>query len=580
MVTGYGVNLFSEVFRLSPPTAESIVFDIAIILIVSAILAFIAKVLRQPLIPAYVVTGLLIGPLVLGFVKNIELIYSLSEIGIAFLLFTAGLEISLKKIKEANLKKILFVGVIQVCLVFAIGLTTVSLFNLTLLQASYIGIVLAFGSTMVVIKLLADKGELVTLHGRLILGILLLQDLFAIIAIILFMSGGFAITPILAAFIKLILIVGIALFLQKFVLNSLFRFAARSTELLFLASLAVLFLFIILTYLTDLSIVIGAFLAGVILANSDFKPELESRISPLRDFFSILFFVALGMQIVFVGLAERLGLFLFLIAVAMLIKPILTILLLRITGYHPKTSFLTGFSLAQLSEFSLIIGMIGLSMGVLDISIFSTIVLATITTMALTPYLIKFKNSAYVLLRKPMNAFKFFPVKENLEYVNKNKKTILLVGAHRMGSVLLKRLEKIKDKLLVIDYNPEIINALMKKKISCIYGDLGSPELLENRDMNNFKLIISTIPDHDDNIKLLRKIKARIDVQRKTKVILTSSRISEAIDLYERGADYVVLPKVLSGEKLIDLLGDKKSDLKRLRKMHLRQLKRIHRVLY
>ncbi|MBU1008407.1 cation:proton antiporter [Candidatus Dependentiae bacterium] len=270
------------------PPAETIIFDIALILILCAVFAFIAKVLRQPLIPAYVLAGLIIGPLVLGFADNMEMILAFSEIGIAFLLFTAGLEIAFSKIKEANLKKIVLIGFFQVLIIVGVVFLLRDFLGLSVLQASYIGIIMAFGSTMVDIKLLADSGEIVTLHGRLVLGILLFQDLVAIIAIVIFTTGGFTTSLIMFSIGKLFLLILIAMFLQNFVLNKLFRFAAKSTELLFLASLGVLFLFIILAYVSEISIVIGAFIAGVSLANSPFKIELESRIIPLRDFFAIL----------------------------------------------------------------------------------------------------------------------------------------------------------------------------------------------------------------------------------------------------------------------------------------------------
>lgn len=559
------------------PTSETIIFDIAIILIISAMLAFIAKMLRQPLIPAYVLTGLIIGPLVLGFIKNLDLIYAFSEIGIAFLLFTAGLEISFRKIKEANLKKIALVGLLQVGIIFGVVFFLADFLSLSCLQAAYIGIILAFGSTMVDIKLLSDKGELVTLHGRLVLGILLLQDLIAIIAIVVFTTGGFAITSLVIAFAKLIMILIAAVILQKYVLHKLFRFAARSNELLLLSSLAVLFFFIILAYVFELSIVIGAFIAGVSLANSPFKMELGSRISPLRDFFAILFFVALGMQIVFSGIGERLILLGALIAGAFFIKPFVTLVLLRLTGYQPRTSFLTAISLAQLSEFSLIIGFIGYGLGVLDTGLLSTIILATIITMSITPYFIDFKKGLYKLFKSPIAILKFLPIKDDLEYVKKRDREVLLVGLHRLGGAFMKELLEKKSELLVVDYNPEIINTLRKKKISCIYGDITSPELLDKIDIKKLKLVISTIPDYEDSLHLLKKIK---EVNRDVKVIMTGSRISETLSLYKKGADYIVTPKIIAGQELVNLIHKKDFNLKRAKRKHLKHLNGIHKLLY
>jgi Kef-type K+ transport system membrane component KefB len=561
----------------SLPASEVIIFDIAVILILSAMFAFIARIFKQPLIPAYVFTGLVLGPLVFGVVKNMDLIGAFSEIGIAFLLFGAGLEISFRKIREANLKKIALIGVLQVGIIFAVSLLLANFLGLTALQAAYIGIILAFGSTMVDIKLLADQNELVTLHGRLVLGILLLQDLVAIIAIVFFTSGGFAVAPLTVAFIKLGLILLTAFLLQRFVLNRLFRFAAQSNEFLFLCSLAVLFFFIILAYISELSIVIGAFIAGVSLANSPFKLELESRISPLRDFFAILFFVALGMQLVFSGLRESLLLFGVLLLGAFLIKPIVTFILLRITGYQPRTSFLTATCLAQLSEFSLIIGGIGMMTGVLDEALFSTVILATIITMSVTPYLIKYKGGLYRFFRYPIRSLGFLPVREVLAYADNKNKEILLIGSHRMGGALMEELLEKKDKLLVVDYNPEVIGILMKKKVSCVYGDVCSPEMLDKIDLKKLKLVISTIPDYEQTRFLIRKIK---NTSPKAKIIVVGSRISETLKLYQAGADYVVTPKILAGQELAGVIHGNRPNLKKAKKKHLAHLREIHRLLY
>ena len=575
LVTGTFSEIGNQISHLH--AAELIIFEIGIILIISAVFAFIAKMLKQPLIPAYVLTGLLIGPLALGLLKNMDLISAFSEIGIAFLLFVAGLEISFKKIKEANLKKIAIIGLFQVAIIFGVAVLLSGWLDLSTLQAAYIGIILAFGSTMVDIKLLSDKGELVTLHGRLVLGILLFQDLVAIIAIAIFTTGGFAILPIAVSFAKLLGMVAGAIILQKFVLGRLFKFAAKSAELLFLSSLAVLFLFIITSYFLELSIVIGAFIAGVSLANSPFKLELESRISPLRDFFAILFFVALGIQIVFTGIGERLLLLGALLVGAMIIKPIITLVLLRITGYQAKTSFMTSISLAQLSEFSLIIGMLGVSVGVLDMPIFSTIILATIITMSVTPYFIEYKEKMYKIFKHPIRILNYLPIKETSGYNSKGKSEILLIGAHRSGSVLLKKFIRDKEKLLVLDHNPEVINKLIDNKISCVYGDLNSPEIFNKINLNDLKLVVSTVPNYKENLRLIKVSK---EVSPRTKVVVTGSRISETLDLYSAGADYVITPKILAGEEISGMIKSRKQDFKKLKREHLKKLNEIHKLLY
>lgn len=576
LITGVGNEINEQVVHLS--ISEAIIFDIAVILVVSAVLAFIARMLKQPFIPAYVLSGIILGPLVLGFVQNRELIAAFSEIGIVFLLFVAGLEISFNKIKEANIGKIVLIGLLRVFIIFVVCFFLSSFLALTPLQSAYIGIILAFSSTMVDVKLLADRGELVTLHGRITLGILLLQDLVAIAAIVFFRAGAFKLTILTVAFAKLVAVVLAALFLNRFILRRLFKFAARSMELLFLSSLAVLFFFIILSYLFGILIIIGAFIAGVSLANSQFKTELESRISPFRDLFAILFFVALGMQIAFTGVGEMIGLFVLLLFGALIFKPFLTFLLLRATGYKDKTSFLTAISLAQLSEFSLIIGALGVSLGVISTPMFSTIILATIITMGITPYFISYKDKFYKLFEYPISLFNFLPVREKSEHKAIDKKEILLIGSHRTGGVLLEKLLKDKEKLLVVDHNPEIINNLIKKDISCIYGDILSPELIHKILDKNFKLVISTIPGFEENLHLLSLIKRE---KPHTKVIVMGARISETMRLYSKGADYVITPKILAGEELSKFIGPKKEGrLKRAKEIHIRHLDKIHRTLY
>ena len=575
-VTGFMESVSNHIAEM--PASEAILFGIASLLIISAIFAFIAKLLKQPLIPAYVIAGLIAGPLCFGLITSSDLIFAFLEIGIVFLLFTAGLEISFRKIREANITRILTVGTIQVASIFAIVYFTRGLFGLSTVQSIYLGIILAFSSTMVDIKLLADKGQLVTLHGRLVLGILLLQDLVAIVAIALLTTGELSIVPVVLTFAKLAMIILIAVLLQSFILDRLFRYAARSTELLFITSLGVLFSFIILSYLSEISIAIGAFIAGVSLANSSFKTELESRISPVKDFFSILFFVALGMQIIFVGLEDHLGLLVFLVVGALMIKPIILFVLLRAGAYQARTSFQTSIILGQLSEFSLILGIIGLSTGALDESLLSTIILATVITMSLTPYLIDKKDDLYKVFRKQTRLLRFLPERRVLEYQHKGAKTVLLIGAHRKGSAIIKELEQDQKRLIVIDHNPELMKIFADKKITCIYGDILSPEIFEKIKIKKLKLVVCTLPGFEENTRVLEKIK---NENPNSKVIVTGNRISETLELYKRGADLVITPKIIAGQELVKTIhGGSKTKLKQAKKKHLEYLNDIHNVLY
>jgi hypothetical protein len=362
--------------------------------------------------------------------------------------------------------------------------------------------------------------------------------------------------------------------------NPVFRKAAKSPELLLLVSISFLFLFAIGSFVADLSLIIGAFFAGVALANSDYKIEIEGKISPIRDFFAVIFFVALGMRLNLIS-GEFLILLMILLGLVLIFKPLILMFLIRILGYKKRTSFLTGNTLAQTSEFSLIIVTLGLSLGHISQGLFSTLILLTIITMSLTTYWVGYEKRFFNLFSWPLNILnKFHTKKENLEYSSKNGKRVILFGCHKMGSLFLKEFEDMKKEIIVIDYNPEIINSLIKKKIPCIYGDFINGEVIERVNVKNSETIISTIPDLEDNLLLIKKVRAVSNAP----VFVVANRIDDAIELYKAGANYVILPQVIGGQKgsaiIKKLRGGKKSILSDMKKEHIKYLKSIHRILY
>jgi len=564
-------------FMASVPKDLVVLVEIGIMIIIAAFFAFLVRLFKQPLIPAYIFTGILIGPLFFGLISDIHLITSLSEIGVAFLIFTAGLEIKFKKLKEVG-KAASIGGTLQIAILFFAAFLISLWLGFTGKAPLYIGLVIAFSSTMVVIKLLSDKREINSLHGRLVLGILLIQDIAAIIALTL-LTSDFTMNSILVSLAKAGMFVIIAFFLTK-IINPIFRSAAKSPELLLLVSMAVLFAFSIGAFFAKLSLIIGAFFAGITLANSDYKTEIQGKIIPLRDFFAVIFFVALGMQLQLIS-REFALLLLILLGLAIIVKPLIIMFLIRIFGYKKRTSFLTGNALAQTSEFSLIIATLGFGLGHITQGLFSVLVLLTILTMSFTTYLIGYEKTLFRWFSWPLNIFnKLGSRKENLEYLEKNKKRVIIFGCHRMGSLFLKEFEDKKKEPLIIDYNPEIIKSLIKKKIPCLYGDFMNEEVLEKAEFRKAEIIISTIPDLEDNLLLIKKAKK---LNAKAMVFVTARRISEALKLYDKGADYVILPQIISGQKgfeLIQKMEKEKGELKQLKLQHIKFLNSIHRILY
>jgi Kef-type K+ transport system membrane component KefB len=564
-------------FISNVPSELVVMVEIGVMIIIATVFAFLIKLFKQPLIPAYIFTGILIGPLFLKLIENQHLILSLSEIGVAFLIFTAGLEIKFKKLKEVGTAASIG-GTLQIVLLFLIGFLVAMGLGFLGKAPVYIGLVVAFSSTMVVFKLLADKRELNSLHGRIIIGILLVQDIAAIIALTI-LSSDLSFISISIALAKALGFAVFAVLLAK-VINPVFRKAAKTPELLLLVAISLLFLFSIGAFMASLSLIIGAFFAGVALANSDYKTEIEGRITPLRDFFAVIFFVALGMQLQLISKQFTI-LLLTLLAVVIIFKPLIIMFLVRIFGYKKRTSFLTGNALAQTSEFSLIIVTLGLGLGHITQGLFSTLVLLTIITMSLTTYWINYEKRFANWFSWPLNIFnKLKSKKENLEYSGKDGKKIILFGCHRMGSLFLKEFEKRKDDLIVVDYNPEIIKSLIDKKVPCIYGDFMNSEVIEKTGLKSAEIIISTIADEEDNLYLIKKAKK---LNPEVLIFVVARRISEALKLYESGADYVIIPQIIGGQMGFHIIEQIKKDkglIKDYRKKHKKYLESIHKILY
>jgi len=580
VINNYFPNGFSSItdnfLVLLQNLPQNILFDIGLVLIFAAIVAYVAKMIKQPLIPAYIVAGIILGPLGLSVIHDIEIINVIAEIGIIFLLFIVGVQMNLKKLKSLGVTAVV-VGTLQVGLTFVAGyFISLHWLGFDPTNSMYAGLILAFSSTMIVIKLVSDERELDTLHGRIIIGILFLQDIFVIIAltVLLGASDGFSFGLLGVIALKFIALILVVYLLSRFVVHRAFRFAAKSQELLFLTSLAICFFFVLLAYLFGFSIAIGAFFAGISIANLPYNLNIVGRISPLKDFFATIFFVGLGLQL---GVGTfgtiMIPLFVFMLVV-LLLKPLIIMIILSIMGYDKRNSFASAISLAQVSEFSLI-----LVMSLSDISevLFTTTILAAIISIGLTSYFIKFQVKIYTFLSPVLSIFEKLAIKKrNITKSTRQRKKIVLFGYHRIGVIFLKALKKMKRNVLVIDFNPEAIETLVKQKYSAMYGDMANPEILKRIDFKHAKVIISTNPKEKDNIVLLEHLK---EVKSKALTFITADDLDVALTLYDEGADYVILPHMMSGESVSMLLekyiNDRKALLK-IKRDHLQHLLEIN----
>jgi Kef-type K+ transport system membrane component KefB len=556
----------------------NIFFEIGVMIVAATVLAYIIRLLKQPMILAYIIAGVLIGPAVVGLIDNSETIATLSEMGIAFLLFIVGLEIDFKRLRDTGVTAAI-VGAGQVVVTLIVSYGAATLLGFGSVAALYIAIALTFSSTMIVVKLYADKRQLDTLHGRVVLGVLLVQDVIAIVILALLPN----LTHPTASLVGLSLIKGAAIFVlawisTKHILPIVFNYAAKSRELLFLAAVSWCFLFAGITYILGYSVAIGAFLAGISLASTSYNVEIISRVKSLRDFFSTIFFVSLGMMLVFEGAFALNHMLLLIAALSLLVivgNPIIVIVLMSLLGHKKRTSFLTGLAIAQISEFSLIVVALGMALGHISTEVFALITAIAAVTITVTTYLIKYDNYLYGKFARYLDVFERLGVKkEHLEYgIMAKKYRVILCGYNRIGYSILRKLTEMEKSVLVVDFNPELIRRLIKERIPCLYGDIGDVELVERLNLKDVELLISTIPTIKDNILLIKKTKA---ANEKAVAIVTANQVEEALRLYEAGADYVVLPHFLGGEHVALLLDHFASDWRNLLVTRMRHIQELH----
>lgn len=549
-------------------------FYLSLVLVVASIIAYFTKLIKQPLIIAYIFTGVILSQFLVQS-TSIETIRFFSEIGVTFLLFLVGIELGFKDIKHVG-KASLITGIGQIIFTFLIGYIIIKYFlNFSTLHSIYISIALTFSSTIIIVKLLSEKQDLQSLYGRISIGFLLVQDFIAIIILVfLAVIQQETSVPIIifSTIAKALLFFFFVFIFTKYVLTNLFNKIAKSTELLFLSSITLPFLFVIISRYLGFSIEIGAFLAGLSLANLPYKSEITNKVKPLRNFFITLFFVILGTQ--FMVKFTNIIIPAIILSLFVLVgNPLIVATLMGFLGYKKRTSFYAGLTVAQISEFSLIIAFLGLKLGHVTEEVVSLITLVGIITITTSVYMIHHNNKLYKFLEPYLDIFEKDLTLEDIYQIDeKFSKHTIIFGCHRLGYNIVEMLKSLKKKIIVVDIDPVIIERLTRNNIKAIYGDLSDLDILDKLNLKEAEFIISTIPDKEDNIMLVKKAKS---LNKNTKVILTAQQSEEAFELYKAGADYVILPYTLSGERVADIVRiaiKDKNILNEIRSSHIRTI--------
>ncbi len=523
------------------------VLELGIIIGIAAVLALVARLVKQPPLVAYLLTGILIGPLAFNLLKSTDLIQTFAHIGIALLLFIIGLSLDFKVFKEVGVVASI-TGIIEIVIVSGISFLIAIGFGLGYAPALYISVALAFSSAVVVVKSISDKKESDTLHGKIALGIIIIEHVIAAFFLMIMPSQSGSISAILMQIGKALLLTVALFFVARVLIYRIFSMSARNHEILFLLSISWALLIAMLFDAFGFSLEIGALLAGMALAQSPYSVEMTGKLKGLRDFFVVLFFVFFGSQLASSISPQIIKQVIIFSVLILLGKPLIIMSCMKIFGgYTKKTNFFTAISLAQISEISLIIALVGFNQGVLSTELMSMIILIALTTIILSSYSIHYSPSLFRRLSKYLNIFN--GNRKEISNMEKKNYEIILFGYNRIGFSLAKAFNKASKSFLVVDYNPNTISSLTKKGIHCIYGDADDPDLLEEIPIQNAKIIISTIPHVEVNLMLASILRGKNII-----FIPTSHNIEDTKALYKSGADYVIMPHFLGGDYMAHIL--------------------------
>src|SRR3989344_7438376 len=523
----------------------SLFVEFSFLLVVAAAMAFLMRLLRQPLIIGHIMTGLLVGPFALDLLQSVETLKLFSEMGIAFLLFTVGLGLNPGILKQFG-KVALITGVGQVVVTGVVGVALCLALGFSLVTSLYISIAFAFSSTIIILKLISDKGDLEKLYAKIAIGFLLIQDVIAVVLLFtipLFSMGQGSPQKLFSTFGEVVLLTLAVFAVSKLIIVRFHSYFSRSHELLFLLATAWGIGIAVIFREVGFSFEIGALVAGIALSLVPSRHEIYARLTPLRDFFIVIFFVMLGAQMTLSDLSSVILPAIILSVMVLVGKPLILMILMGAMGYRRKTSLETGFTVAQISEFSLILIVLGVSLGHLDQSVLSLVTLVGLITIFGSTYLVLFSDKWYKFLGPYL---KIFERKRLIEGTQLEKEyNIFLFGGNRIGLDFLETFVKWQKPFLVIDHDPEVIGMLAKEKIDHSFGNAGDIDFLDTLKLSNAEIIVSTIPDLEINLLILESSQKG---ENKPPVMVVAHSISNALRLYEAGAAYVILPHFLGGE--------------------------------
>ena len=486
--------------------------SVALILALAVAAGAIAKLLRQPVVVSFIIVGILAGPTAFNLVEGAEEIRLFAKFGIAILLFLVGLKLDFHMIRSTG-KVALVAGLSQVAFTAAVGFGIAMLFGFEATTAFYIAVALTFSSTIIIIKLIGDKRELDTLYGRIAVGILIVQDILVVAAMVVIVTigtpgEGSVVTDLIVTLASSAVFLGVIAFASKFVLEKVLDWISKSPELTLLFGVAWAIVLAAISILIGLSMEIGAFVAGVSLASTAYRESLGARMVSLRDVMLLFFFIELGASLTFADALGQLWPAIVLSVFVLVGKPLIVFAIMGWMGYRSITSFRTGVALAQISEFSLILIALGYSLGQVDSAVLSLVTLVAVFTITVSSYLILYTDKLFPLMQGFMHLFERGKASAVDEESQSLSFDAIVIGSGRFGTEVISGLISAGSSVLAVDLDPDALARARELGAETLFGDVGDPDFAKMLPIHQTGTIICTAPDRSTNTLLLESLKS------------------------------------------------------------------------
>jgi Kef-type K+ transport system membrane component KefB len=523
--------------------------EFATLLLICALAGAVFVRLRQPVLIAYIVVGIAVGPAGLGLVSAHDQIDLLAQVGVAVLLFAVGLKLDLHHLRHIG-PVALATGLGQLAFTIVIGFALILALGKGWVEALYVAVALTFSSTIIIVKLLSDKRELDSLHGRIAVGFLIVQDL-AVVVAMMTMSAlrgagddtqGLA-TVLLSLSWRLAAAAAALFVLMRWVLPAAVSAMARSQELLLVFAVAWGVALAALGEWAGFSKEAGAFLAGFSLASTPYREAISARLTGIRDFLLLFFFIDLGAKLDFTTLGAEVVPAVVLSLFVLVGNPLIVMAIMGVMGYRRRTGFMAGLTVAQISEFSIVFVAMGISLGHVGVQALGLTTLVGLVTITFSTYMILYAQPLYERLAPWLRVFeRGRPLRElaaEQQIIGSNAAEAVVFGLGRYGSRLFEQLRAAGVKVIGVDFDPQAVRTLQARGLPVVYGDGEDPELLDALPLRQAHWVITTFPQWESNRALLHALRqARFD----GRVVATVRDAAHGRALADAGVDLLLSP--------------------------------------